>query len=373
MRANKNTAPLAGLAKLLAVWGATFGGELALHAYLGSFLPGAPWLFGLYNHQFEPSSRTQTPLFDLVLPCAVVFIATGALAYRWHIAAFALTVIAAAGASMAALPAYYALLRRSDLWWLPGAGWGLLDFYLRASAIPAAFCVAVFVMRSALRGRDATLRSVQEARERLSDMLLPSDIRHGWTDAKRELAIKLVDNLHRAVVRDGRLRAEHRRRAEQWLLGAGLTTGLLVASLHRLFSRAVPRQHSWPQAPRDGAIDPAGWDPSALLERLSDPLLPSDAMHGWTDAKRNTVRAHLSRLRGLLVAEGNASEGEQAELRSLLLDIPEAGQLSRDVTSGVEVILSLLSRREGVYSGPRDSNGTELGANGRPADQRADE
>ena len=329
MRVNDNTPSLGNTTKLLAILGATFGAEIALHAYLGSHLPGADWLFSVYNYQFVPSGKTQVPLFDLVVPCAIALTAVGVLAYRWHIAAFVATALAVASASMAVLPVYYGLLNRAALWWLPISIQGLLHFYLLASMIPAFFVLGAFVLRAALRSRDATLRVVEGIHERLSDPLLPSDLQHGWTDTKKAQAICLIAELRAAAIdRFGELRPEHSRRVQRWLADADISGGCLAGVLERV---ATGTRGQLPWSRRCKSVDVVNRDVAAVTERLSDPLLPSDIRHGWTQLQKDQITAFFISLNTKLKDGHLPDNSDLNNARYLMDNIPKTGQLAGDL------------------------------------------
>ncbi len=279
----------AGAALLLVICVVTFGAEIAFHAYMGSRLPGAEWLFSIYNYREIPSGKSITDFFDVVVPSAVLAIAIGKLGARWRFLIFLMVIVAVESLNIFLLKFYYMFLPKSILWWLPDDSKGMSEFYAWLCPIPLAFVLGAFVMRTALRSRDAALHAVEGIQERLSDPLLPSDLRHGWTDTKKAQAICLIAELRAAAVdRFGELRPEHSRRVQRWLADAGISGGYLAGVLERV---ATGTRGPLPWSRQCKSVDVVNRDVTAVTERLSDPLLPSDIRHGWTQLQKDQITA----------------------------------------------------------------------------------
>ena len=136
-----------GAALLLATCAVTFGAEIAFHAYMGSRLPGAAWLFSIYNYREVPSGKSITDFFDVVVPSAVLAVATGKLGARWRFSIFLMVVVAIESTNIFLLRAYYMFLPKSSLWWLPDGGKGMFEYYAWLWPIPLAFVLGALVLR----------------------------------------------------------------------------------------------------------------------------------------------------------------------------------------------------------------------------------
>lgn len=197
-----------------------------------------------------------------------------------------------------------------------------------------------------------TLDALDNIIERLSDPLLPSDIRHGWSERSQAAILKYYQRIRTRIELGENIPRGEINGLARGLDSWGVDGGMLQDSTFGV--SGILRRDGFPFVLGD-KVPPSKMIAGTtgrknliavvriLSERLADSLLPSDLRHGWTEEQKGRVAEYFSSLGARLANGENCGESDLALAEAILRELPGTGQLASDVAYGVESLRQAIS------------------------------